>query len=92
MNQKAKPVKKPEGSAKPMGKRISESLGFGRLNYILMAVGLVIIIIGYIALATGSITLAPILLVLGYCVILPTAILINDRFKKKTNSEVSAGN
>lgn len=83
MDQKAKPVKKTD-SSKLAGKKASDSLGFGRVNYYLMALGLAFIIIGYITLASGSITLAPILLVLGYCVILPTAILIKDRWSNKT--------
>jgi hypothetical protein len=91
MDQKAKPAKKPETS-RSSGKKISESLGFGRVNYYLMAIGLAFIVIGYIALASGSITLAPILLVLGYCVILPTAILIKDRWTNKTGSEIPADN
>lgn len=45
-------------------------------NYILMGVGLVTIIVGFATLAKGSITLAPILLVLGYCVLIPVALLI----------------
>ena len=58
-----------------------DNLGFGRLNYILMAIGLGMIIIGYVFLATGDITVAPILLVIGYCGVLPAAILIRDRSK-----------
>jgi hypothetical protein len=34
------------------------------------------IIVGYIALGQGSITLAPILLVLGYCVLVPVSLII----------------
>jgi hypothetical protein len=62
-------------------KKAEESLGFGKLNYILMAVGLGMIIIGYILLAVGDITGAPILLVLGYCAVLPAAILIGRKSK-----------
>ena len=60
-------------------KETANSFGFGRINYILMAVGLGMIIIGYIFLAIGDITLAPILLVLGYCGVLPAAILVKKR-------------
>jgi uncharacterized membrane protein HdeD (DUF308 family) len=91
MDQKAKPVKKSE-SSKSGGRKISETLGFGKVNYYLMVLGLVFIVIGYIALASGSITLAPIMLVLGYCVILPVAILIKDRWSNKSASEVSSSN
>ena len=54
-------------------------LPFTRKNYYIFLAGLAAIVIGYIALSQGSITLAPILLVLGYCVIVPIAILYRDR-------------
>ncbi len=59
---------------------------FGPKNYIAFAISLVVIIIGYILLGMGDITAAPILLVLGYCVLIPVAILIKDR---KDNTEVN---
>ena len=43
-------------------------------NLILIA-AIVSIVIGYIALAQGSISLAPILLVLGYCILVPIALI-----------------
>jgi hypothetical protein len=46
-------------------------LPFGKTNMILFAFGLLSVILGFITLASGSETLAPILLVLGYCVIIP---------------------
>jgi len=54
---------------------------FGRRNWLLFAVGIAVIAVGYVLLsippADGfmSLTAAPLLLVLGYCVILPVAIL-----------------
>jgi hypothetical protein len=48
----------------------------------LFAIGIFVIVIGYITLGYGSITLAPILLVLGYCVIIPIAIIINGGREK----------
>ena len=54
----------------------SAELPFGRKNYILFGVGALVIVAGYIALASGSITLAPILLLLGYLVVIPWAILV----------------
>jgi len=58
---------------------------FTRKNGALFAAGLSIIAVGYILLsippAAGflSLTLAPLLLVLGYCVVIPAAILVRDR-------------
>lgn len=41
----------------------------------LWAAALVVIVIGFVDLAAGGTTVAPILLVLGYCVLVPIAIL-----------------
>ena len=49
-------------------------------------IGLIVIIAGFIALATGDITIAPILLVIGYCVLIPIAILA-DKDKEKKSDE-----
>ncbi len=66
---------------------------FGKRNYLVFALALVVITIGYVALGQGSITLAPILLVLGYCVLIPIALLIKDRpgtdNSDKTNQQSS---
>ncbi len=67
---------KPVGRAKPaQTKTKGDALPFTKKNYYIFLGGLLAIIIGYIALSQGSITLAPLLLVLGYCVIIPIAIL-----------------
>ena len=42
---------------------------------LLLIVGLASIVAGYIFLGYGSISLAPVLLVLGYCVLVPLALL-----------------
>jgi len=67
---------------------------FGPRNYVIFAVGLLVIIVGYISLSAGSITLAPILLVLGYCVLIPLAIIIKGRAEEppaeKTIAETQA--
>lgn len=52
---------------------------FGRKNYILFGAALVAMILGFILLGYGSMTLAPILLVLGYCVLMPLAIIVRGR-------------
>ncbi|RKX29535.1 MAG: hypothetical protein DRP47_01485 [Candidatus Zixiibacteriota bacterium] len=51
---------------------------FGTRNYIVFAIALVVIILGYVTLAQGSLTLAPLLLVIGYCVLIPVALIIKD--------------
>ncbi len=45
-------------------------------NYVLFAIGVFLIIVGFILLAAESLTLAPLLLVLGYCVFIPLSILV----------------
>ncbi|UCD64305.1 MAG: hypothetical protein JSW34_02375 [Candidatus Zixiibacteriota bacterium] len=52
---------------------------YGPRNYIALAAALVVIIVGFITLGQGSITLAPVLLVLGYCVLLPVALIIKGK-------------
>jgi hypothetical protein len=51
-------------------------LQFSAINGILGLAGLLTVSLGYFLLSTGSISLAPILLVLGYVVLLPLAIIL----------------
>jgi hypothetical protein len=75
-----KPQIKPTGKTfKREGKSV---LPFTKKNYMWFAIGIVVIILGYITLGYGSITLAPILLVAGYCVIIPIAIIIDGGKEK----------
>jgi uncharacterized membrane protein HdeD (DUF308 family) len=59
-------------------------LPFTRKNWILFGVGLLVIAAGYILLRVPpvdgflSLTAAPILLVVGYCVLVPAAILVRE--------------
>jgi len=46
-----------------------------RFRWKLFFAGLGVITIGYIVLATNEITIAPLLLVLGYCVLIPLSFL-----------------
>lgn len=64
----AKSNKKSPGAPAP-------SLAFGKESAILGAAGVVCLALGYWLLAQGSITAAPILLVLAYVVLLPLAII-----------------
>lgn len=58
-------------------------LGFdwGGTNSLLLGLGIAVIAIGYVSLSRGSITLAPVLLVLGYCVLIPASLLIRSARK-----------
>ena len=55
------------------------TFSFGRRNLLLLIAGMVVILVGYILLGKGSITAAPILLVVGYCAIIPLAIMMWPR-------------
>ena len=75
-------------TAKPTAKRsrtprkpVETDLGFtwGRTNSVLLGLGVAALVAGYMALGRGSITLAPILLVLGYCGLIPASLLWRGR-------------
>ena len=51
-------------------------LRFSAINGVLAAAGLLVVALGYLLLSNGSITAAPLLLVLGYVVLLPLAIIL----------------
>jgi hypothetical protein len=54
----------------------ADSIGFSARSYWLFAAGFGAIIVGFVMLSRGSITLAPVLLVLGYCALIPLAIFL----------------
>lgn len=69
---------------------------FTHRNWLLFAVGILTIAVGYVLLsippADGfwSLTAAPLLLVLGYCVVLPLAILHRDPSARESPSPPAA--
>lgn len=77
-------MKKDKPKDRATKKRVGQ-ISFHRENYIIFLIGMLTLILGYIFLAQGpadsfwSLTLAPILLVLGYCVIIPIAILYRKK-------------
>ena len=64
-----------------MKRTTSEATSSLRIDWPLFGIGLLVIIVGYLFLRTPpaesfwSLTLAPIVLVIGYCVIVPLSIL-----------------
>lgn len=52
---------------------------FGLWNIVTLAAAAVAIVVGYLLLDRGSITAAPLLLVLGYVVLIPAGLLIGVR-------------
>ena len=61
-----------------------KSWSFEKINYQIFSIGIILILIGYIIMISGSTTsivstkVSPVILVIGYCVIIPLSIL----FKK----------
>ena len=56
-------------------------LGFrwGPTSSLFLGLGVVVLVAGFVALSKGSITLAPLLLVFGYLVLIPVSLLIRGR-------------
>jgi hypothetical protein len=54
-------------------------LRFTRTNYLFMGGGVLLAIIGFMLLRGGDISLAPVLLVAGYCALIPLGIIWRDR-------------
>ena len=65
-----------------------EGSTFSKKNYVLGGIGLATIIFGYVIMASGtvnsfrSLTLAPIMLFIGYLIIIPIALLYRDKKKQ----------
>jgi hypothetical protein len=61
------------------------------VNYGVIGLGIIIIVVGYIFMSQSSVdgffptVLAPILLVLGYCVVIPVGILLKTGVKQEVN-------
>ncbi|RCK72210.1 MAG: hypothetical protein IGBAC_0556 [Ignavibacteriae bacterium] len=78
---------------KKIGKKAELIFPLEKSNYIIIGIGILVIIAGYIALSVPAVegffplVLAPILLVLGYCVIIPFGILYS---KKRKEAQISA--
>ena len=54
-------------------------LVWGPLNSVLLALGLALLVVGFWTLTRGSLTLAPVCLVLGYVVFIPASLLLRGR-------------
>jgi hypothetical protein len=75
----AKPIRKKESPRRRTSRE--EHLPLSRENFIILGVGLAVIVLGYLAMVGAPVegflplVLAPILLVLGYCIIIPLGIM-----------------
>ena len=62
-------------AANASGAEREGALQFSRQNWIFLLLGLISIVAGYVLLDGGSIVAAPLLLVLGYVVLIPIGII-----------------
>src|ERR1051326_1921082 len=66
-------------------------------NVVILGIGLVVIVMGYVALSGNvvegfrQLTLAPLLLLLGYCVIIPVGIMYRKKPKADSAGKPSSG-
>jgi hypothetical protein len=88
----AKPIRRREAKRRAFR---DEHIPLTKANFVIIGVGLVVILAGYLAMYNQPvegflpIVVAPILLVLGYCVIIPLGILYKKSYIK--SGEQSAG-
>ena len=60
----------------PKTEATTARLQFGVKNYVLLGSAVLALALGYATLATGSTVVAPILLVVGYCVLFPVGLAL----------------
>ena len=69
--------------------KLFTSWDYNRKNYLFFAIGIAVVVIGYLLMAYGettsfqSVRLAPILLIIGYCIIIPISIIYKFLFLVK---------
>lgn len=69
------------------------SLPLEKTNFVIISIGIIVLIIGYILMSANSVdgfsntVIAPILLVLGYCIIIPYGILKKSKKSEHTAQE-----
>tara|TARA_B100001996_G_scaffold187020_1_gene143065 strand:+ start:227 stop:454 length:228 start_codon:yes stop_codon:yes gene_type:complete len=65
--------------------QLIEGWSFNKINYIIFFIGVLFIIFGYVVMATGtvnsfqSLTLAPIMLFLGYIIFIPASLIYREK-------------
>lgn len=70
------PTKGARGRSRERGRERRASFGWGLRNLALAAGAVIAVVVGYVLLDRGSVTAAPVLLVVGYLVLLPAAIFL----------------
>jgi hypothetical protein len=85
-----KKVKRQPKAAQAKRRRRQGTVALGQRNVLLLVAGIVVILIGYFLLGRGSITAAPLLLVIGYCVMVPLSLVLWMK-KPQTKEESTMG-
>lgn len=64
---------------------------YGKKNYIFFGFAMLVILGGFFSLSSGSDTVAPILLVVGYLILIPIALMVKDDSvsSQSSDSEIS---
>jgi hypothetical protein len=89
----AKPIRKKEHKRRQLK---TEHMPLARQNFIILGTGIAVIAAGYAVMLEGSVegflplVLAPILLVLGYCVVIPFGLLYKKKAAGRENTRESA--
>ena len=82
--------------AKAKKSKTNDIFPLERENFIILGIGILFIVFGYISLSGNTVegfrqlTLAPILLILGYCVIIPIGIMYRKKEKPVSETETPA--
>jgi hypothetical protein len=76
MSQKPNVTRPKSLKARMAGPEVDLGFRWGVLNSALLGLGVAVLVVGYMSLAKGSLTLAPLLLVTGYCVMIPASLLV----------------
>ena len=76
MSQKPNVTRPKSLKAKMAAPEVDLGFSWGMPNTVLLGVGVAVLAVGYMSLSKGSLTLAPVLLVAGYCVLIPAALLV----------------
>ena len=75
-------------------REVFKGLPYNKPNYVILGAGLISIVLGFVILSTGNAVISTILLVLGYMVLIPIALLLKFKGEKAERSveQVSAEN
>ena len=76
MSQKPNVTRPKSLKAKMTAPEVDLGFRWGVWNTALLGLGVAVLVGGYMSLSKGSLTLAPVLLVTGYCVLIPAALLV----------------